>query len=99
MHQLRDKDSAMLGKQLPREKIYRYDTTWKKKAHCYLLEHNLKHYQSINRLKHVEKKNERLVTLSLNVHCSSQIVVIMFLASFAISSRNIFTTDKLRSLI
>lgn len=36
-------------------------------------------------------------TLSLIVHCSSQIVVIIFLASLAISSRNIFTTDKLRS--
>uniref|UniRef100_A0A2M4DF68 Secreted protein n=1 Tax=Anopheles darlingi TaxID=43151 RepID=A0A2M4DF68_ANODA len=31
------------------------------------------------------------------MHCSSQIVVMIFFASFAISSRNMFTTDRERS--
>ncbi len=35
---------------------------------------------------------------SLKLHCSSQMVVMMFFASFAISSRNKLTTLRLRSL-
>lgn len=47
----------------------------------------------------VESELKRIHTLSLIKHCSSQIAVIIFFASLAISSRNMLTTAKLLSLI